>query len=352
MFLRRLFLASAAAFVYLTSVETPAVSDSVSLQILAYPSSVCFDDKLDVSHPSSPANSSSDCGFYHDVAQIGVLEIDEPPVKLDISPGVASPFDIDLDNLDQVFTVTLALARLVRARRGGLAWDSSFVELLKILLFLVGMTMRMGMGLGEGLESVDQLVSAAILRASVDAAFSLLVTLHRALRRVGILRSMAVSILFPAVQLPFDVPLAHLFYALAVNGWMVTILAQRFTFVRVVLRSLFPPPTAYCRRTAKRSRKRAKRAAVPQLTLRRARRFAIELLESALLSAFRTALHLPFDVPLAHILYALASNGCFVSVLAARFAFVNVALRVLFPAPATWSRRRETKRYKRRAKNS
>ncbi|KAJ7762003.1 hypothetical protein DFH07DRAFT_416487 [Mycena maculata] len=358
MFLRKLsFLAASVfAFAYMASVETPKVIHPAS--ILTDPPfrlpTCAMGEYYEPPLGFSPANFTVHYSDHIVLSSLAIAKV-EPPDDLLPSMGLANGFsppfaialtDLDLEKLELVFGATLTAARTIRAKTG-LVWWKVF-----LCLFVLGeMAVSEGLGLGDGGATLGLLLFIA--RAGVNALLSMLavfsvIKMRRALSFcVGVLQH--ASMIPGLVPFPFDVPLPHFISILLVDGTLVSILASKLPFphwLRFIFSAPRPPAPRAKKRRYKHDRRRSKgKPPLPASTIVKLHR-ALRLGLGTLGQVLSIPGVIPFDVPLLHLLYAVALDGTLVSVLV---MVSSVLLRPPSPPPAPSVRRAKT-RYKRRAK--
>ncbi|KAJ7158510.1 hypothetical protein C8R46DRAFT_1039146 [Mycena filopes] len=262
MSLRRLFVAAASILACMTSVQTPKVDDAGLSILPSIPHlpilPVCVGDE-DRRLPVSRANFSA--GDYDAYLFLGpvfhVVHVDSSnPTQPASKPSTLALLrinvdlpDIDLDKLQLVYLFTASFARFLK-RTTRLRWS----DVLRAVCVLGGMAMTAGFGSDDQNKTTEEL--ASLIRPTIASLYestrSPYYQLQRTARNVqNLSRSLNFRYLLNFVPLPFDIPLEHLIYALALNGLIVWIL-KRFTLGRRLLSTLFPDPTPWIRRTKKR----------------------------------------------------------------------------------------------------
>ncbi|KAJ7455236.1 hypothetical protein B0H11DRAFT_248745 [Mycena galericulata] len=365
MFFRRFTLLAASALAFMTSVHTPEVIQAPSLSVTAPPLALRLPTCMMGSYHRprlgfTPINNTNTTFFSDNTHTfLAPLAVPRsiiplyPPIPLAHSPprlGVIDHLaDLDFDKLDLVFAGTLTFARFIRAKTGIVWWRAC----LWVIVF-GELVIWEGLGLGEDGATWQQLV--LIGRAGVDALLSLLAVIsavkwRRALAfGFGVVRQ--VSAIPGVVLIPFDVPLAHLVASFASDGTLVSVLAERFSFVHRLLRILRPSPKPLVcpKKRYKHQRRRAKgqpSVVSAKSRIRRGCYLGVDVLLHVLKISGVVTLFI--DVPISHLAYALCLHGTLVATLADRFPLIRKLLCMIYPPP-TYSIRRAKKRYKRGAK--
>ncbi|KAJ6532073.1 hypothetical protein B0H19DRAFT_1273228 [Mycena capillaripes] len=403
MFLRRLFVLSVSALTYLTSVETPEVSGVGTVALSCSPSlPICVDDPYHDPWSASSANLSGehepfqlldDLGWFTHYPPPHVIPIARPASVLDKVLTLLHRLPrFDLDNVCFVYGVTYEFAQhhSIKAR---VAWWIAFVDVLKAVVMLGGMSAAVALGFGEAKDSLEFV--AALDMALRPALDWLRVSANKAQRdarcSLNLVQSVDLVVLItffplpcniiPFGLIPFALPdlridlanvdLGMAFYTFiatlnlagrlrartGVSCWISAVgacktgLALGGTALRAVVEASegkHPMDAVVSRagpllRTC--SRRCRRRAWTWMCKVPRIARTLLGGIQSDDVLFIISYFGLPFDVPLAHLLCALALNGNGIFLLASSFEF-----RVLpgeISSPPKPLVHRDAKRYRR-----
>ncbi|KAJ7139461.1 hypothetical protein C8R44DRAFT_304925 [Mycena epipterygia] len=185
--LRRLSVLLVSGCIYMVSVESPSSSPAI-VSLSSSPAIPIFDiDAQFISPHFGPflrignGTNTTHAAFTPDIP------ISIPNLITTDRPGLISTFDVDFSDLDiqtleVVASAVLALARTIRNSPAEVG-DSMVVEGVKMLLFLRGLDVQVSLGLGEGVDKVDRLLTWAVLRLAIELLFgtlgALLLGCHR-----------------------------------------------------------------------------------------------------------------------------------------------------------------------------
>ncbi|KAJ7650000.1 hypothetical protein FB45DRAFT_886542, partial [Roridomyces roridus] len=238
-------------------------------------------------------------------------------------------FDLaSLEEVEGVFTATVALARLLK-RKTGVVWTKLAIS----LLILSGILALDALQLGEPgfLVAVLHCLPAKIVFAKTHHIFC------------SVLCSVLQGPLLPTVRVLvslLDVSLLDVVHAFAFDKSLASFFIS--TLSPPLSRILSPMPAPYTRKKKLFKRQRLK----ARLTRQAATQSWYNKVLDAFLLALPTVLVLPFDVPCVDIVYGLFLNGTIIDLIARNIPGVWPVLRIIFPPPA-YRVRRAKERYKR-----
>ncbi|KAJ7650022.1 hypothetical protein FB45DRAFT_886662, partial [Roridomyces roridus] len=237
-------------------------------------------------------------------------------------------FDLaSLEEVEGVFTATVALARLLK-RKTGVVWTKLAIS----LLILSGMLALDALQFGEPgfLLAVLHCLPAEVLFAK-----------HYSLQtyRRFVLHS-SKSSPPPILVSLLDVSLLDVVHAVALDRSLASLFI--LALPRSLRRIVSPRPASYTRKKKLFKRQRLK----ARLAREAASRSWYNIFVDAFLLALPTVLVLPFDVPCVDIVYGLFLNGTMIDLMARNIPGVWPVLLIIFPPPA-YRVRRAKERYKR-----
>ncbi|KAF7336815.1 hypothetical protein MVEN_02117300 [Mycena venus] len=327
----RLFFLAASALTYLSSVETPKVSSVGFVITEPHPSL----PRLPLRRRWHPPEDIH-VALSYNVSSFTTSNITYP-TSLHTSIDPIANIDFDFDGLNMVYVTASSLARRLHSKTR-VPWWTSFLQLLRAAFVVGGLAFRIGLGLDETKESLDEFIAVvnAILHPTMDR-------LCRVARYVLNLIS-AREVLFMITCLEFSPSTPLTFDDLIDLDKVVLTYVAIYSSASREDGPAMVDPGGNASRTAFILGEIAVRVglgngeelrAVIDLTRPRIVRFCrrhaflcasalapYRLIEAELnpdLLYIMTSLPLPFEVPLPRLFSALALNGTVVSVLACRF---------------------------------